>query len=240
MGQDDDYGDGVTNPADSDEIEILEVVGVQEGGAASSGHAAPGGTSCGTPEPHEVVLAFESTSGGGPEAPAATTPAPAPPRPPRGRSEIDEETLLRLRADYDNLRKRVDRERQEFETRANLDLIGRLLPILDGFERALAYDARPDGDRAFRDGVDLIYRQLADELRRHGLRRIEVVGQPFDPQLHDAVATDATSDHPANTVVEELRRGYLFGDLLLRPAMVRVATSRFTEDGEASEEGSGG
>jgi molecular chaperone GrpE len=221
MAQDHDDREGETRPPDpqEEEIEILEVVGVQD-----SPHAA-------SAEPHEILLAFEERA-----AAAGALAAPSV----RGRPGSDEETLLRLRADYDNLRKRVDRERQEFEARANLDLIGRLLPILDGFERALAMGSRPGGHEAFRDGIDLIYRQLTDELRRHGLRPIEALGRPFDPQVHDAVATDVASGEPANTVVEELRRGYLFGDRLLRPAMVRVATGLEADESGSSQEGSGG
>jgi molecular chaperone GrpE len=136
-----------------------------------------------------------------------------------------EDRLLRLRADYDNLRKRIERERQEYELHANSALIGRLLPILDSFERALAIEVVGSGDEAFREGCAMIYRQLSDELRRQGLRAIEPVGSSFDPEMHDAVATDATAAAPANTVIEELRRGYLFRSRLLRPAMVKVSTN---------------
>jgi len=136
----------------------------------------------------------------------------------------ESDALLRLRADYDNLRKRIDRERQEFERRANSELVARLLPILDNFELALGMDVQTDAERAFREGFVLIYKQLTDDLRRQGLRAVGSVGQPFDPQVHDAVVTEESVDRPPNTVIEELRRGYMFREQLLRPAMVKVST----------------
>jgi molecular chaperone GrpE len=185
-----------------DDPEILEVVGVDH-------EAAP-------PAADENGLAAEDDAG----AFAADEGLDVSP----GMTE-DQEQLLRLRADYDNLRKRIERERQEFELQANFQIVGRLLPILDNFERALAVTAGGESDLAFREGCEMIYKQLIDELRRQGLRAIETEGQKFDPEVHDAVATDAISEEPPNTVLEELRRGYLFRNRLLRPAMVKVSTN---------------
>ncbi len=199
-----------SDSGDDGEVEILEIVGLD-------GEATPPGLDLPPPSRPDA-------------RPAAGPPRPEPPAGGGGGGEsagleAGDDRLLRLRADYDNLRKRIDRERQEYELHANLALIGRLLPILDSFERALAIEAAGAGDVAFREGCAMIYKQLTDELRRQGLRAIHPVGASFDPEMHDAVATDATAAAPANTVVEELRRGYLFRSRLLRPAMVKVSTN---------------
>ncbi len=188
--------------AESDEVEILEVVGVD-------GAAAPPGVNTheGSAAPDDASLGLEVGS-------SESTPG----------DSTDEDALRRLRADYDNLRKRIDRERQDFELHANTTLIGRLLPVLDNFERALAAEPRGETDGSFREGCIMIYKLLVDELRRQGLQAIDTTGRSFDPQMHDAVATDASSKEPSNTVLEELRRGYLFRNRLLRPAMVKVST----------------
>ena len=120
----------------------------------------------------------------------------------------------------------MERERIEHRLRATESLLARLLPVLDNFERALAARAGEDG---LRSGVQMIYRQLFDELRREGLRPVEALGQTFDPAVHEAVATTTDSGLPPHTVVGELQRGYFFGDRLLRPSLVRVQT----DDGEA-------
>jgi molecular chaperone GrpE len=138
--------------------------------------------------------------------------------------ESDHQRLLRVRADYDNLRKRIDRERRDFQIQANCELVGRLLPVVDNLERALATDTENGGEGALHEGVTMIYRQLMDQLSQDGLQPIESVGKAFDPNLHDAVATDATSPEPANTIVDELQKGYLFQGRVLRPSMVVVST----------------
>lgn len=197
---------------DSDEVEILEVVGIDEGAAPPSPDL----------DEEEVVL-FGSPGVGASSDDATDEPESAAPA--SAADAPDDEPFLRLRADYDNLRKRIDRERQEYELHANSSLVGRLLPILDNFERALAVGRESDGDSALLEGCVMIYKQLIDELRRQGLKPVEACGEPFDPEVHDAVATDGESEEPANTVVEELRRGYLFRNRLLRPAMVKVSTN---------------
>jgi molecular chaperone GrpE len=208
----------------SDEVEILEVVGIDEGEAPATGLR----SSRRADDPDEVVLAFADDPAEEGAAAAAREAASLSGSATATVSEtaaVEGDVLLRLRADYDNLRKRIDRERQEFELRANSELIARLLPILDNFEIALGMDVQSDAERAFREGFVLIYKQLVDDLRRQGLRAVESVGQPFDPQVHDAVATEESADTPPNTVTEELRRGYLFQEQLLRPAMVKVSTN---------------
>ncbi len=130
--------------------------------------------------------------------------------------------LLRKTAEFDNYRKRIERERRERAAAEIADLIEALLPVLDDFERALAADALDNPD-AYRAGIELIYRQLADLLARRGVTAIEAVGADFDPHLHQAVLTEADPAHRDGEVIEELRRGYKLGDRLLRPAMVKVA-----------------
>ncbi|MFY9907841.1 MAG: nucleotide exchange factor GrpE [Terriglobales bacterium] len=132
--------------------------------------------------------------------------------------------LARLQAEFDNARKRAVREQQDFREYAAADVIKNFLPVLDSFERALkvAGDANSNSND-FRNGIDLIYRQLQDAIQKTGVQPIVAVGQPFDPRIHEAVEMVDTTDVPDHQVVEELQRGYKYKDRLLRPAMVRVA-----------------
>jgi molecular chaperone GrpE len=130
--------------------------------------------------------------------------------------------LLRKAADFDNYRKRVERERREMAELAAQDLLLELLPILDDFERALDVDVAPGAER-YREGVELIYRQLQELLKKRGVTPIEAVGTDFDPHVHQAVVHEASTTHRDGEVIAELRRGYRLGDRLLRPAMVKVA-----------------
>jgi molecular chaperone GrpE len=144
--------------------------------------------------------------------------------PARLRQERDDhyDRLLRLTAEFDNYRKRVERERRETFERAAASIIEDLLPIVDDFERALGADAGP-GAEPYKKGVEIIHRQLADLLTRRGVTAIETVGADFDPHLHQAVAYEPAPGAREGEVIEELRRGYKLGDRLLRPAMVKVA-----------------
>ncbi len=128
--------------------------------------------------------------------------------------------LLRTRAEFDNYRKRVERERQEWTTAAAADFLRDLLPLVDDLERALAADS---GAGAYRTGVALIHKQLLDLLAKRGARPIEAVGAVFDPHVHQAVTHEHVEGRRDGEVVEELRRGYMLGERLLRPAMVKVA-----------------
>jgi molecular chaperone GrpE len=105
---------------------------------------------------------------------------------------------------------------------ASQDVLLELLPVLDDFERALDVDV-PPGAESYRDGVELIYKQLQDLLKKRGVTAIEAVGTDFDPHVHQAVVHEASTTHRDNEVIAELRRGYRLGDRLLRPAMVKVA-----------------
>jgi molecular chaperone GrpE len=197
-----------------DEIEILEVVGVDDDETPPAADVEPPQEDL--RDADEVVLSF-----GDPEsAPAPMVDDAGDGTEPTG---SDRERLIRLQADFENLRKRIDRERDDYHRHATASLVLRLLPTIDNFERALAGETVAETYDPFRDGVSLIYRQMLEELRREGLRPVDAVGHPFDPERHEAVATDATSSEPPNTVLEEFQRGYFFGDRLLRPALVRVS-----------------
>ena len=134
-----------------------------------------------------------------------------------------EEDLLRVRADFENFRKRQDRERSEFARLAAAELVRQVLPVIDNFRRALDEEETEGGSDGYRKGVQMIFDQLQEVLRKAGLTPIETAGQPFDPTVHEAVEREETTEVEANTVTEELEPGYLFQDRLLKPALVRVA-----------------
>ncbi len=127
---------------------------------------------------------------------------------------------LRTLADFDNLRKRTEREKADFFRYATAAVLKDLLPILDNFDRALEHS---DADDEFHKGVELIYKQLYDVLYRNGLRPIDEVGVHFDPNIHEAVVREEDSTIPSHTVTMILQKGYFLHDRLLRPAMVKVA-----------------
>jgi molecular chaperone GrpE len=135
------------------------------------------------------------------------------------------ERLLRTAAEFDNYRKRVERERREYTEYATVELIKELLPLLDDLERAVAAEAGAGGPEAIRKGIELIHRRLLDVLARRGVAVIDPVGADFDPHLHEAVARVPAAGRRDGEVVEVFARGYRLGDRLLRPAMVKVATS---------------
>jgi molecular chaperone GrpE len=130
--------------------------------------------------------------------------------------------LLRKTAEFDNYRKRIERERREQADQAVTDLLEDLLLVVDDFDRALTVDAGGNGG-AYRKGVELIHAKLNDLLLKRGVRPIEALGTDFDPNLHQAVIHETSPDHREGEVIGELRRGYRIGDRLLRPAMVKVA-----------------
>lgn len=147
------------------------------------------------------------------------------------------DSLLRKQAEFENFRKRTDRERSEFVKFASGELMREVLNVLDSFELALGKEDSSDGEvEDVRKGFELIYKQLVDSLKRFGLEAIEAKGRPFDPNVHEAVSTQPSDEVADGTVLEELRRGYLLHGKLLRPAMVTVAAS--SSDG--STEGSDG
>jgi molecular chaperone GrpE len=132
--------------------------------------------------------------------------------------------LLRSIAEFDNYRKRIERERKELADFVSFEILHDLLPLVDDLERALAAADGTQTVATYRAGVELILKQLAELLRKKGVTAIEAKGADFDPHVHQAVATEASDAHRDNEVIEELRRGYRLGDRLLRPAMVKVAS----------------
>jgi len=140
------------------------------------------------------------------------------------RAEDYFQRLVRLQADFENFRRRTAREKEDFYKYAAEQLVESLLPILDNFELALAHGRETPG-KLF-EGVEIIYRQIVDTLAAQGLTPIPSVGEIFDPSKHEAVLQEQTGNHPDNVILEELRKGYLFKDKLLRPSMVKVARSK--------------
>jgi molecular chaperone GrpE len=128
--------------------------------------------------------------------------------------------LLRKHAEIDNVRKRLTREKEEFQQYSLFKALEGFVPVLDAFDLALKSDASAD---EYRKGVELIYQQLRTALQKLGLEPIESVGGQFNPYMHEAVALVDTDEHEENHVLEELQRGYLFKNRLLRPARVKVA-----------------
>jgi molecular chaperone GrpE len=128
--------------------------------------------------------------------------------------------MLRMRAEFDNARRRAERERSDFLQFASMDLVKDLVPVLDDFERALKVET---ADRDYAKGVELIYQRLFDTLKKLGLEPIDTQGKQFDPNLHQAVERVQTGDAPDQAILGEFQRGYNFKGKLLRPAMVKVA-----------------
>ena len=173
-----------------------------------------------TIEPDEAQDAATTDSGGG-EAVAGT----------EGESEIDglrrertelQDRLLRKTAEFDNYRKRIDKERRELSEWAAANVLTDVLGVLDDFERALTVDSPPEA-APYRTGVELIHRQLGELLRKRGVTPIDTLGADFDPHQHQAVAYEEAPGAREGEIVGELRKGYRLGDRLLRPALVRVA-----------------
>ena len=177
-----------------------------------------------------------------PETPAAAEGPPAaentPPQP--ATADLEEtvrrleaekrqltDQLLRQQAEFENLRKRLSREKEEFLQYSLFDMVKALLPILDGFELALVSDG---GGEDYRKGVELIYQQLRSTLQKLGLEVMEVKGRKFDPHLHEAVAAIETDQYAEHQIVEELQRGYLFKQRVLRPAQVIISKHPVVEE----------
>jgi len=131
-----------------------------------------------------------------------------------------QDRLLRTAAEFDNYRKRMDRERRDLAEYTAREVMTELLPIIDNLERALQ---AAEQDDPLRKGVELIHKQMLEMLRKRGVTPIEALGADFDPNFHQAVIHEESAQHREGEVMEELQRGYVVGDRLLRPAMVKVA-----------------
>jgi molecular chaperone GrpE len=132
------------------------------------------------------------------------------------------QTLLRRQADFDNYRKRIEKERFEDSKRATARVLEGLIPVIDGFEHALAAHREAEYEN-YRKGFELIYKQLLDSVTKLGAERIDPVGKVFDPHLHQAVDRLETTEHDDGTILQVFQPGYVFHGRVLRPAMVRVA-----------------
>ena len=139
------------------------------------------------------------------------------------------EALLRKSADFDNLKRRTEKDKAEYFRFALAEAFVDILSVLDNFERALAHRADAPGDE-FHAGIDMIARQLADTLRKYGVVEVPASGIPFDPNVHEAVVREETESVAPGTVLEVLQKGYLLNDRLLRPARVKVAALRAAGD----------
>lgn len=131
-----------------------------------------------------------------------------------------EDRFLRAQAEFQNFRKRSDKDRLEFSEYASLEAVRALLPVIDDFERALQVETP---DKTYVKGMELIHQRLFEALKKLGLEPIIAQGEPFDPHVHHAVEMAETKDVPDHTVLAEFQRGYNFKGRLLRPAMVKVA-----------------
>jgi len=183
-------------------------------------------------EPQELDLEHElpASDGEGEDSNAVEAAVPTGPSAAAGRdSEMEKlraerdmllDRLARSQAEFENARKRAAAEQQKFRDYALADAIKSLLPTLDSFERALKTSEEKS---EFRNGVELIYKQLQDALQKLGLQAISAQGETFDPHLHEAVEMVETTEAEDHTILEEMQRGYKLKDRLLRPAMVKVA-----------------
>lgn len=172
------------------------------------------------PETADETIAAEATPESGSDEAASASPAEERDRLRKEKDELND-LLLRRTAEFDNYRKRTERERTELIEFAASDAVKALLPVLDDFERALKQEC---ADPEYAKGVALIYQRTFDALKKLGLEPIEAVGQPFDPNYHHAIEMVPTEEHDDHTVIDDLLRGYTFKGRLLRASMVRVAT----------------
>ncbi|SFS86622.1 molecular chaperone GrpE [Paenibacillus sp. BC26] len=138
-------------------------------------------------------------------------------------AEENQQRYLRAQADFDNFRRRTMKEKEELGQYASMKLIGQLLPVVDNFGRAI--DAAKNGGdgESFSKGVDMIFRQLEQVLEAEGLKAMDAVGQPFNPDFHQAIMQVESDEHEEGIVVEEVQKGYVLKDKVLRPAMVKVS-----------------
>ncbi len=131
---------------------------------------------------------------------------------------------MRIAADFENFRRRTQKEKEDLELKVKIDTINELLPVVDNFERARSHiKPQNDGEMNIHKSYQSVYKQLVDCLKRVGVAPMRSDGKAFDPNLHEAVMRQPTSEHPEGTVIEELVRGYMMGDRVLRHAMVKVA-----------------
>ncbi|CAG7634662.1 nucleotide exchange factor GrpE [Paenibacillus allorhizosphaerae] len=139
-------------------------------------------------------------------------------------AEENQQRYLRAQADFDNFRRRTIKEKEDFAKYASLKLIEQLLPVVDNFERALAASKDNKDQEALAKGVDMIFRQLDQVLAGEGLQAMSAVGTPFNPEFHQAIMQVESEEYEEGIVVEEVQKGYMLKDKVLRPAMVKVSS----------------
>jgi molecular chaperone GrpE len=139
------------------------------------------------------------------------------------------EALLRKAADFENMKRRTEKEKAEYFRFALADVLADVLGVVDNFERAVAHRADATGEE-FHAGIDMIAKQLTDSLRKYGVEEVPAGNVPFDPNVHEAVVREETDSAPPGTVLDVLQKGYLLNDRLLRPARVKVAAPRTDRD----------
>ena len=193
------------NDGDDDEIEILEIVGIRDQPELDLDEAIDA-------ESSDLILDFD-----GDDVESGT-------------AEQERSFRMRLQADFENLQKRVERDQEVVQRHAAARVLGKLLPILDNFERAISSATPKESTTSFHQGVQLIFRQILDELKQEGLEAVPTMGEPFDPQVHEAVVLEEHSDLPHHTIMEELLRGYTLHGRLLRPSSVKVSTQPGMEE----------
>ncbi|GMK41385.1 hypothetical protein PCCS19_44410 [Paenibacillus sp. CCS19] len=137
--------------------------------------------------------------------------------------EEHQQRYLRAQADFDNFRRRTTKEREELAQYATMKLITQLLPVVDNFERATSAAKQNNDFEALSKGVDMVSRQFNQILEQEGLKPMVSVGEPFNPEYHQAVMQEQSADHEEGIVLEELQKGYMLKDKVLRPAMVKVS-----------------
>jgi len=145
------------------------------------------------------------------------------------------ESLLRVAADFENAKKRNDRQKDEFLSYANKKIIGEVLPIVDNLTRALDSAKTNQSVESLIEGVEMISKQLWDVLKEHGLVAIDALHKPFDPHKHEAIGSVETDEFDDETVVEEIAKGYEYKETLLRPAMVRISSHPHPPQPEADD-----
>jgi len=201
------------NDADGTAVEVAEDEPEIEASSQADGSADQAPPSTGGPEVAELVASRAELK--------------------RLEGEVKElkESLARRQADFENYRKRMERERTETYNRVVADIAAKLLPVLDNLKRALETEAsveaaESDEFRHFLSGVDLIYKQLNGVLDALGVKPVLAEGEQFDPHVHEAVVTEPTDDYEPDTVIQEIVRGFRLGDKLIRPALVKVSVKK--------------
>ena len=154
----------------------------------------------------------------------------------RGEAKAHQEQYLRTLADMENLRKRTQREKEELAKFANENILREILPVIDNLERAVEHAEQAESSDGLLEGVQMTLIQFSQVLDRFGVKPVEALGQPFDPNLHQAMGQMETAEYPANSVAQQMQKGYQLNERLLRPSLVIVAKAPEEKEPAAEEE----